>query len=463
MKNRYVLLLAGILVIGLFVGVLFFWGKRDEHANPAMTEQRNRVSLRFTYWGSLEEKKAIESTLDKFMQMYPWITVESVQLPNLDYNTKLKAMSVLNEEPDIAYMTTDLGEQFDKQDKLHNIYEFLEKDPNVKKEDFLDYIWYERDPNFAWGMSTAGECFGLFYRRDLLDKAGVPAPPSRSEEAWTWEQFVAAAKTLTLDRNGRNAHHPQFDRNNIVQYGVMFETWSEPLNNFIFSNGGDWVTPDGNRFILNSPESAEAIQKLADLMNVHHVAPSPFDSKSMPALSVALQSGLAAMIIDGQWINLDLGRASVDFDIGVLPKLKKSITVSLAGATVIFKSSKHPDEAWLLFKWLTDPEKALELYSDGLWMPVLKKWYTDPELIARWVDSNPRAHPPGFKNAMMRQLIENGVPGVGYYLKNQAEVYPMVTKGLYPVWLGDKTASEALDEISDRLKPVFEQNRTDGT
>lgn len=454
MKGASLWVMAGALIVGFWAWWLLNQSKPDERDETAVHEQREQVTLRFTYWGSPEEKKVIESALDKFMQTYPWIKVEGIQLPNLDYNTKLKAMAALNEEPDIAYMTTDLGEQFDRQDKFHNLYAFLEKDPDVKKEDFLDYLWYERNPNYAWGMSSAGEAFGLYYRRDLLEQAGVEAPPARSEEAWTWEQFVETAKTLTLDRNGRNAHHPQFDPDHIVRYGVMFETWPEPLNNFIFSNGGDWVDPDGN-FILNSPETAEAIQRLADLMNVHHVAPSPFDSKSMPAPSVALQSGLAAMIIDGQWINLDLARANVNFDIGVLPKLKRSITVALAGATVIFKSSEHPEEAWLLFKWLADPNKALELYADGLWMPVLKKWYTEPGLIAKWVDANPRAHPPGFKDAMMRQLIENGVPGVGYYVKNQAAVYPAVTEGLVPVWLGVKTAGEALAEIEERLKPVF--------
>ncbi|WP_372662301.1 sugar ABC transporter substrate-binding protein [Cohnella sp.] len=447
----------GVIAVMVIIAALSWrWGN-DQLSVPEKDDQREQVNLRFTYWGSVEEKRAIENALDRFTQEYPWIRVEPTQLPNSDYNTKILAMSASNEEPDIAYMTTELGEVFARQDKFLNLFDFLNKDTDLKKDDFLDYVWYKKSDDYAWGISTAAECFGLYYRKDLLAEAGVPPPPAQAELAWTWDQFVDAAKRLTLDHEGRNATDPLFDKDHIVRYGIMFETWSDPLNNFIFGNGGDWISSNGTQFTLNSPEAAEAIQKLANLINVYHVAPSPFESKSLPAMNVALQAGLAAMIVDGQWINLDLGKAKVDFDIGVLPKLERSVTVGLSGATVLFRSSRHPEEAWLLYKWLSDPNKAINLYTDGLWMPVLKKWYTDPSLVAQWVNENPAAHPPGFKDAMMKQLLENGMPSIGYYLQNQKEIYPEVTAGLLPVWQGEMTAQEALDGIAQKVSGLFSQ------
>jgi multiple sugar transport system substrate-binding protein len=427
-------------------------------AAPAPTvadAKKEPVKLKFTYWGSPDEKKAIEGATKKFTEKYPWITVEDVQIPNADYNTKLTAMAAGNDIPDTGYMTGDLGDTWAKEGKFVNLFEMLAKDPDLKQENYLDYVWYKQSPDNAWGISTAGETFGLFYRKDLLEKAGVATPPTTADTAWNWDQFVEAAKKLTIDKNGKNASEAGFDPKGIKQYGVTFETWNEPLNNFIYSNGGDWASKDGKNFTLNSPESAEAIQKLADLINVYHVAPSPLAAKSLPAMNVALQSGIAAMAIGGQWMNLDLGNAKVNYDIGVLPKLKKSLTVALSGATVLFKNSKHPDEAWMLFKWMSDPAGAIDLYSGGLWMPTLKAWYTDPALIAKWVDVNPAAHPPGFKNAMMNQLLENGVPGSTYYLKNQAKVTTTVISGLDAVWLGNKTAKDALNDIAAKVQPDF--------
>ena len=411
------------------------------------------VKLNFTYWGSQEEKNAIENACKKFMEQHPGIIINPIQIPNSEYNVKMITMAAGNDSPDTGYMTGDLGEAWANEGRFVNLFDMFEKDGKIKKEDFLDYVWFKRSPDDAWGISTAGECFGLYYNKDLLKAAGIGPLPSKAEEAMEWDQFVKLAKRLTLDKNGNNAESQEFNPHNIKQYGLMFETWEEPISNMIFSNGGKWLSDDGKKFLLNSPESAEAIQKLADLINVQHVAPSPFSAKSLPTMSVALQAGLVAMAIGGQWISLDLANAKVNYDIGVLPKLKKSVTVGLSGATVLFKSSRYPGEAWQLFKWMSDPDNAIELYSGGLWMPTLKKWYTDPKLVEKWVDANPAAHPPGFKDAMMNQLLQNGIPQPLYYMKNSARIVPMVVAGLDPVWLGKKTAAEALKEIEEKVRP----------
>ena len=424
---------------------------------PAKTDpaKKEPVKLKFTYWGSPDEKKAIEDACKKFTQKYPWITVETIQIPNSDYNAKLTAMAAGNDVPDTGYMSGDLGESWASEGKFVNLFDMFAKDTELKKEDFLDYIWYKITPDNAWGISTAGECFGLYYNKDLLKAAGIDSLPTTADKAMDWDTFVNLAKKLTIDKNGKTAADPGFDPKNIKQYGFLFETWSEPINNFIFSNGGEWASKDGKEFTLNSPETAEAIQKLADLINVHHVSPSPLAARSLPAMSMAIQSKLTAMALGGQWINLDLGNAKVNYDIGVLPKLKKSVTVGLSGATVFFKGSKHPDEAWMLFKWMANPEGAIELYSGGLWMPTMKKWYTDPALVAKWVDANPAAHPAGFKDAMMNQLMQNGVPQVGYYLKNNSKLVPIATMAWDQVWLGKKTAAEALNEMEPKAKAEF--------
>lgn len=459
MDTNFIFFCRFILIILLYpmvlVGCISQNERKAEYNAIEMTANMTvePVNLDFTYWGSQDEKKVIEGMCAEFMKQYPGIVINPIQIPNSQYNMKMVAMAAGNSSPDLGYMTGDLGEAWANEAKFVNLFDLFSIDTEVKKDDFLDYIWYKLTPDYAWGISTAGECFGLYYNKDLLNAAGIDSLPSKADEAMDWGSFVKLAKRLTLDKNGNNAEMPNFDYRNIKQYGVMFETWEEPINNFIYSNGGKWLSDDGKRFELNSPETADAVQKLADLINVHHVAPSPFEAKSLPAMSVAIQSKLTAMAIGGQWISLDLGNAKVNYDIGVLPKLKKSITIGLSGATVIFKSSKHYAEAWKLFKWMSNPNNSIELYISGLWMPTLKKWYTEPALVSRWVDANPWAHPPGFKDAIMIQLLKNSVPQPLYYMKNSARIVPVVVSGLDPVWLGRKTAAEALKDIEEKVKP----------
>lgn len=422
-------------------------------SDSSSTEQ---VTLKFTYWGSPDEKAAIEGACKAFEEKFPNIKVEPIQIPNADYNAKLTAMAASNDSPDVGYMTSDLGETWAKEGKFVNLFEQLDADPDLSKEDFLDYLWYNITPDNAWGVSTAGECFGLYYNKDALTEIGIDKLPTNANEAMTWDAFVELAQKLTLDSNGNNALSTDFDPDNIIQYGVMFETWNDPISNFIFSNGGSWTSEDGSELTINSPETAEAIQRLADLINVYHVAPSPVAAKSLPGMNVALQNRLTAMAVGGQWINLDLGNAKVNYDIGVLPKMKQSVTVGLAGASVLFKDSKHPKEAWELFKFMADPSGAIDLYKGGLWMPILKIWYEDPDKLAQWVDANPAAHPAGFKEAMVDQLLKHGVPSATYYLKNQAKLIPIVTTSWDEVWLGNKTAEQALNDMEPLAKAEYQ-------
>lgn len=425
-----------------------------DRASSGQDGAKNPVTLRFTYWGSPQEKEALEQAAEKFTEKYPWIRVETIHIPESDYDAKMTAMAAGNEPPDLGYMRIELADPWQKEGKFVNLFELLDKDKELKREDFLDYIWFKSSDDFAYGISTAGETFGLFYNKDLFDQAGVPYPPSKPEEAWTWDQFVEIAKKLTIDRNGRTAADPGFDPNNIKQYGVSFETWWGPIHQTVINNGGEWITKDG-KFGYSMPEAAEAIQRLADLINVHHVAPSPVQMKSIPSQAVALQSKLVAMSMHGQWINLDLGAAKVNYDIGVLPKQKRSVPMGISGLTVIHKSTKHLEEAWMFLKFLADPAASIDLYKGGLWMPIMKKWYTDPALVAQWAENNP-AHPSGFKDAMMHNLLQNGVPGPSYYIKNFAKINALTYSVMDEVWLGKKTAEQAMKEVEAKVRPEIQ-------
>lgn len=415
-----------------------------------LAEAKDKVTLKFTYWGSPVERKAVEAAVEKFEAHYDWITVKPQHIP-ADYETKITTMVAGDEAPDVAYLGEGLGLPWAEEGKLYNILEFLDADPDLNKEDFLPNIWYNWAPGKSLGTNTACEAFAIFYNSDMFQEAGVELPPTTAADAWTWDEFVNIAKQLTIDRNGKNALDADFDPEKIKQYGIQFPTWWGPWMSMVYSNGGSYISEDGTKFALTEPEAVEAIQKMADLINVHHVAPSPAQASSLPAPAVALQSKLVAMTINGQWILLDLGAAKFNFGVGVLPKLKKSVTLVLGSPTVIFKSTKYPEESWLLFKWMANPESSLDLQAGGLWMPLLKDWYTDPELIAKWAEGNP-AHPEGYVDAIMKQTIENGISGPSYFVKNFAKIDAIVGPALEQVWLGKKSAEEALNEIKDKAQ-----------
>lgn len=440
-------------IMSLMLILCLFSGCGSKTASNG-TAQKNQVNLKFTYWGSPNEKTAVENSIKKFEVKYPNIKVNAMYIPNADYPTKMAAMVAGNEAPDVAYLNESIALSWAESGKLMNINDLLAKDTELKKESFLDNIWYNWGDKESLGTNTACESIALFYNADLIKTAGVEAPPTKAENAWNWDKFVEVAKKLTLDQSGKNASQSGFNPDKIVQYGVQFSpSWFSYMP-MVYSNGGDYINQDGTKFNLTSPEAAEAIQKMADLINVYHVAPSPAQAKSMPAPVVSMQAKQVAMLIDGQWDLLDLGKAGFNYGVGVLPKLKKSVTMVLGSPTVIFKTTKHPDESWMLYKWLANPESSMELQASGLWMPLLKDWYTKPELLAKWAKGNP-AHPEGYIDAVVNQTLQNGIAAPAYYVKGFSEMDAIVTPALDQVWSGKTTAADALKKIEPQAQAAL--------
>ena len=451
-------ILSLMLIVSFVIGtVLVGCGGTNKEAvktdasTKDVTAKKEPVTLKFTYWGSPIEKKAVEDCVKKFQEKNSYITVDGMYIPSADYLTKITAMIAGNDAPDLGYMDVSLAFKMAEEGKLCNINDFLAKDSELKKEDYLDNIWYNWAPGKSLGTNSACESITLLYNADMIKAAGVEPPPIKAENAWDWDKFVETARKLTIDSNGKNALDPAFDYKNIKQYGVQFPTTWQYYMPLVYSNGGDYVNDDGSKLALSSKEATDAIQNLADLVNKYHVAPSPVQQRSMPAPSVGLQSKQVAMILAGQWNLLDLGAAKLNFGVGVLPKLKKSVTLVLGSPTVIFSGGKHPEEAWLLYKWLQNPESSIDLQAGGLWMPLLKDWYTKPELVSKWAENNP-AHPEGYKDAIMKQTIENGVSGPAYYVKGFSEIDAIIAPALEQVWLGNKTAEQAIKEVEPKVQ-----------
>jgi multiple sugar transport system substrate-binding protein len=463
MRRRISLLMVVVLSLSLFL-VACSGGQKTENktsyasdaTKPAAeqtAEKKDPVTLKYTYWGSTYEKEAMEKAVKEFEDANSNIKVDLQHIP-ADYEAKISAMVAGNEAPDLGYVRDFFALPWAEAGKLYDIFELIDNDPDLSREDFLDqaFIYWNKDQ--AYGVYTAMEAFGLFYNKQLFKNAGVEDLPTKVEDALTWDEFVELCKKLTLDQNGKTPNDPGFDPKQIKQYGVRVSFSLQQYMGMVFSNGGDYVSDDGMDFGLNKAEAADALQKIADLVVKHHVAPSPAELKALPSAAVSLMSNQSAIIWDGQWTLLDLGQGSTEFGVGVLPVLKTYATNPAQGTSAIFKSTKHPDEAYLLWKWLANPEKSLSLHAQGLWMPLMKEWYTNEELLAKWAMVKP-AHPDGYIDAFVNPVLNNLRRNPSAYVKNFTQINSIVTPALESVYLGNETAQEAMDRIAPEVNKLL--------
>lgn len=450
---------AALAVMMLLTACSSGGGEKPAAGQPSAANGEKPVTLRMTVWGNPREVESYNKAIARFQESHKNITVKLEHIPT-DYDTKLTTMIAGNEEPDVAMMeSATLAFPLAEQDKWINLNDFLNNDPVVNPNNLIPGIIYSSEPGNVIGIAPGPETFSLYYNVDMFKAAGIEPPPTKVEDAWTWDEFVEVAKKLTIDENGRNAADPDFDPKRIKQFGISGANgWWGSWSNLIYSNGGDFLSEDGKTFALNQPEAVEVFQKLADLVNVHHVAPSPVQAKNVPGTNVALQTKKVAMAIDGQWANNDLADTDVNYDVALLPVIKKPVTTVVGAMFSIFKSTEHPEEAWELLKAMLDPEGSLELNHKGLWMPALRSWYEDPTLLDKWTKDS-KGRTPGYKDAVINMILEHSHQTPTGYVKNFNKIMDIVNPVLDKVWLGEATAQEAMDSIAAKAQAQVQGRR----
>lgn len=408
-------------------------------------------TITFTYWGSGAEQAAIEASLETFQEAYPEITVNAIHIPSDDFLTKINSMIAAGETPDISY-SASWKCQFGEEGLIYNFYDLVQEDPDLDPDNYLDTCWWKWSDTESAGPIMANVCPSLMYNADIMESAGIEVPTT-TDEAWSWDEFVAVAQQLTLDGNGKNAADPDFDSNNIVQYGVMFSPSWNTYMSFVYSNGGGYLNEDGTEFGLVDDPSSEVLQNFADLINVYHVAPTSIASNSMPSAASAIASGQAAMYLDGSWNHLDLSESGCNWGVGVLPISENYTTYLDGGSLIIFKATEHLDATIKLYKWITDPESSEEITNmfRTIWLPVHKKYYEDAEKLEFWASEEFPARPTGFQNACVESVVNNLTVATEINVKNFNEIDTLVSAAMDEVLSGSKTAKDAMTAIKDSV------------
>lgn len=411
--------------------------------------------LLFTYWGSPAERDAIGSMVETFNASHPGVQVRAQHIPD-NYVEKLSTMLAANDLPDVEYLEAAANLfPWAEAGRLMDLTSFLKSNSDQAR---LDNTTFTYDDGKIAAVYTAPEISLLFYNKAAFDEAGIDYPPAKAGEAWTWDEFVEIAKKLTKDRNGNDATSPDFDPDRIDTYGISFPQWWFGYLPFIYSNGGRLANEDGTALMLDQPEVVEALQKMADLIYVHHVAPTPTQAAAFPSADVMMQTGKVAMSIDGQWKTLDFSQlAGLDWSMGVLPKFEEAVTLVVSAGTGISASTSCPEGALEFFAFHNDPE-YVDLYRKGLWMPAQRAYYTDPEKISAWIEGEEGVYPPEARDAVVDYTL-NHAPYQAeiYQLKNISQILSeAVDPAMELLWAGKLTAQAATNQAVEKAKPLME-------
>ena len=417
----------------------------------ALAEEK--VVITYSYWGTPEEGATVQPALDAYNASQDQVTVELMCIPNEEYTTKLNTMAAAGTMPDCGIMNENGVLAFANAGLLADISDMYANSDSKP----LDCLAFKADGKTV-AYSGCNEVLLLYYNKDMFDAAGIAYPATDVANAWTWEQFIDVAKQLTLDAAGKHPGDEGFDPNTIVQYGCNVDNWTWQLEVWAQSNGGAWFSEDGKQCLINSPEAIEAIQKVADLYLVEHVAPY-YDGHADEGITRSIAAGNVAMATGGAWnMGTCMSSSGINFGIGVLPYMKEKVTIATAGPQVVFGQTQHLREAMDFIAWYTQEQNSWGLISSGIWMPLLEKYYTDPAAMDTWLKD------PAFpvkdydmaKAVLVDYTREYAKSACWYYTPNTSSFIDALRSVLGPVWNGEQTAEEAITANYDALVASME-------
>jgi len=420
-----------------------------------LTYARQDVTIRYMLWDN-NQLPAYSECAAQFMESNPGITVEIEQLGWADYWTAIQTGFVTGDAPDVFTNHLAKYPEFVALGQLVDIQPLVERDgvPTDIYYPGLAELWVKDGSRY--GLPKDWDTIAVVYNADMLEAAGID--PAIMDE-WTWNPedggtFEQVVAQLTLDANGNNGLSPDFDKDNVVQYGFTND-WATAAGygqtSFsVFTASTGWEYNNGlwgDEYYYDDPRFIQTIQWIADLWLEKGYA-APYADVSGLGSFALFQSGKAALTTDGSWmIGSYLGS---DFPVGfgrlpIGPEGRKSMFNGLADS--IWVGSEHQEEAWEWVKYLASADCQKIVGQSGVVFPAI------PE--AAELSLQVRAEAGVDVSAFTLQAAEEGGTFLFPITDYGSEITVIMQEAMDRIALGEVDAETALKEANEEVNALF--------
>jgi multiple sugar transport system substrate-binding protein len=331
-RRRTVLGTVGALALAGLIAGCSSGGGAASSSEYSAPDKSLSANITYALWDQTQVK-AIKANLAEFTKKYPKIKVNVDVTPYADYWTKLQTEATSDTLPDLFWMN---GPNF----QLYASNKKLEPITSEVKGGFIDPQNYSKAldelytlDGVAYGVPKDFDTIGLWYNKDLFQKAGVDVPTAD----WTWDDFTTAASTISqkLAADG-------------IYGAVAGMDGQTTYYNTIFQSGGSVVSSDGKKSGYDTAATEKGIQFWTDLIaskgspTVQQLTDTPGDQWFV--------SGKAAMFWGGDWARSEIAAAPIASSVNVvpLPKGEKRATVIHGVSNVVAAAGKHKQAAQAL-------------------------------------------------------------------------------------------------------------------
>jgi len=321
----------------------------------------NELSM-WTWVGSVNDDLIAQA--EKGIPGYDGLKLSMTRIGS-NYKTKvLTALAGKSLVPDIVAINDDVATYFPNADQFLDLYELGARE---HERDFLPWKWKlgvtPQNKMMAYPMDTGPTA--LFYRSDILAKAGIDVDPAAiAEQAPDWNSYIALGKKIQQAVPGSSITD---NVNSIFSYRMA----QQPKR---------YMTPEG-QYIGDQDHVREAFD-LAVRVVKEGLSANAQDG-STDAKAIISNGKLATFSAAVWWAQLGPKNAA--------PKTKGlwRVTAAPGGAgnrggsfLAITKYCKNPAAAFAFISWLESAKNQAQAFLDPVLFPSTPASYTDSRLSA---------------------------------------------------------------------------------
>nr|MCU0966644.1 extracellular solute-binding protein [Burkholderiaceae bacterium] len=166
----------------------------------ACTTPPQQTTVSFMVSGMREEYQAYQSLVEAFQADNPDYRIDLRYVPDdADYRRRLAADFSAGAPPDVMLLNYRRIAPFAAEGALAPIGPYLETSAVISEEDFYQQaINAFRTNGELWCLPQNVSSLVIYYNKTLFDAANLVYPAA----GWTWDDFVATARALTVDKDG---------------------------------------------------------------------------------------------------------------------------------------------------------------------------------------------------------------------------------------------------------------------
>ena len=370
------------------------------------------------FWAEPYQKPVVRQLIDEFERLHPKVKIDMTELTWSSGHEKIVAAFAAGRAPDVVELGSDWVYEFASRGVLADVT----PSANEVKKDFMGWESCQfngKTYGFPWMLGSRA----IFFNKDIV----------KNDSIRNWNDLLTEVK---------KAYRPERE---IYGFG---NTKKEPhqlykkILPFFWSNGGDILSQDQTRSVINSNENIEALNFYLQLCQYGLL-------ESQKNLDDKFVQGHIGFVFSGGWLIKKINDQNPDLNYGILQFPQKEISkpaFSFYGGEYLTINARSAisDTAIEFIRFLIDKKNTLMLSS-------ISK-VTLPAAISAVKDSYFIDNP--YEGVLAKQLSSSRPSPIHpQWVKIENVIEDEVEQAVY----GKKTAKLALESAHERIQSILQK------